>query len=458
MTNLKNAVVVGAGIAGLACAYRLQQLGISVTLLEENDRVGGVIGSVRQNGFLFEKGPQSFLGTEPLLTLVQELGLEGELLRSNPRAPRFVLMKNKLHTIPMSPGALLTSSVLTPGSRFRIVSEAFRKSHAPQKEESVAEFVRRKFGHEILEYLVTPFVSGVYAGDPEKLSLQSAFPSLSEWEQRYGSVLRGAMKSRPAGGKPRTSLCSFKGGVSALPEALRQRLSESVRLRSRAECVRQAPSGSDSRFQLQLAANGGAAGQIDAGAVVFATPAYITGHLLKPLSERAASLLTGIAYAPVAVVADGYWQRQVGAPLEGFGYLVPRSEGRAVLGTVWNSSLFPGRAPEGMVALTSFAGGATNPELVQMDSRNISDVVESDVAKILDIGGEPVERNVWRYPRALPQYNLGHGEVLGTIREDVAQIPGLFLCGNYLGGPSIGNCIEQAFRTANSVRNFLNKG
>lgn len=457
MPNVKNAVVVGAGIAGLACAYRLKQLGVAVMLLEETDRVGGVIGSVRQNGFLFEKGPQSFLGTEPLLKLIQELGIERELVRSDPRAPRYVLLKHELHAVPMSPSALLTSSLLTPGSRFRVVSEAFRKSRAPNDEESVAQFVRRKFGHEILEYLVTPFVSGIYAGDPEKLSLKSAFPSLSEWEQQYGSVLRGAMKSRPAPGKPRPSLSSFQDGLSTLLDALAKQLGESVRLRSGAEFVAKASPTPDSGFQLRIRSNGNGA-ELNASAIVFAAPAYIAGHLLKPFSERMAASLSGIAYAPVAVVGGGYWQKQIATPLEGFGYLVPRSEGYQVLGTVWNSSLFPCRAPEGMATLTSFIGGATNPPIVQMDPENILDVVESDVAKILDIGGPPAERSVWRYPKALPQYNLGHAQVVTSVREEIAEIPGLFLCGNYLEGPSIGNCVEQAFRTADSVRDFLAKG
>jgi protoporphyrinogen/coproporphyrinogen III oxidase len=454
---LKNTVVVGAGIAGLACAYRLKQLGVAVTLLEEADRVGGVIGSVRQNGFLFEKGPQSFLGTETLLKLTQELGIERELVRADPRAPRFVLLKHKLHAIPMSPGALLTSSLLTPGSRFRIVSEAFRKSQAPKDEESVAQFVRRKFGHEILEYLVTPFVSGIYAGDPERLSLKSAFPSLSEWEQQYGSVLRGAMKSRPAQGKPRPSLCSFQGGNSTLLDTIAKDLGASLQLRSSAEYVEKASPTARSQFQLRIRANSDAT-EMNAAAIIFAAPAYVTGHLLRPFSERVAASLSGIAYAPVAVVGGGYWQKQIATPLQGFGCLVPRSEGYQVLGTVWNSSLFPGRAPEGMATLTSFIGGATNPTIVQTDPENISNVVEGDVAKILDIGGPPAERCVWRYPKALPQYNLGHAQVVTSVREEIAQMPGLFLCGNYLEGPSIGNCIEQAFRTAESVRDFLAKG
>ena len=160
-----------------------------------------MIGTVETDGFLFESGPQSFQGTEALLDLIRELGIEGELCKADPKAPRFVLRHGKLQKVPMSPQALLTSSLLAPGSRWKVISEPLRRTKPPNEEESVANFVRRKFGHEILEYLVAPFVSGVYAGDPEKLSLRAAFPSLEEWEREYGSVLRGAMKSRPAQGK-----------------------------------------------------------------------------------------------------------------------------------------------------------------------------------------------------------------------------------------------------------------
>ena len=196
MTDAKQVAVIGGGISGLACAYRLKQLGVQVTVVEAADRVGGLIGTIEREGFLFESGPQSFQGTDVLRGLIGQLGIEAELCQADPKAPRFVLRHGRLRKLPMSPQAVLTSSLLRPGSRWKVASEPFRRTKPPHQEESVAEFVRRKFGHEILEYLVAPFVSGIYAGDPEKLSLRAAFPSLDEWEREYGSVLRGAMKSR----------------------------------------------------------------------------------------------------------------------------------------------------------------------------------------------------------------------------------------------------------------------
>src|ERR1700733_12135391 len=393
MGEPKQVIVIGAGISGLACAYRLKQLGTPVILLEASARVGGLVGSVRKDGFLFESGPQSFQGTEPLLELIREVGIEGELQRADPRAPRFIYLHGKLQKIPMTPQGLMASSLLGLKSRAKIVSEPFKRTKPPTKEESVADFVRRKFGHEILEYLVAPFVSGVYAGDPEKLSLKAAFPSLEEWEREYGSVLRGAMKSRPekeqrAGAPP---LCSFTHGVATLPRAMAAKLGDAMQYETRAVSVdsvsaSQQHSHGDAgpACEIRIVHNGQEQSAI-AGAVVIATPAYAAAHLLETSAPHLAQTLSGIAYAPVAVVACTYYRQQVGDPLEGFGFLVPRREKVRTLGTVWNSSLFPGRAHEGSVTITSFIGGATDPEIMNLHEEKIAAIVAEENARILGI-------------------------------------------------------------------------
>ena len=361
MKNPTQVVVIGAGISGLACAYRLQQLELDVTVFESNSAAGGMIDSVQKDALLFEAGPQSFQGTPALLALIRELGLESQLQIADSRAPRYVLLHGHLRKIPMSPQALLASTLLNPISRWKIASEPFKKSRPPGEEESVAAFVRRKFGNEILEYLVAPFVSGVYAGDPEKLSLKAAFPTLDEWERQYGSVLRGAVKSRPpkeqrTGAPP---LCSFTHGVATLPRAMAAKLGDAMQYETRAVSVdsvsaSQQHSHGDAgpACEIRIVHNGQEQSAI-AGAVVIATPAYAAAHLLETSAPHLAQTLSGIAYAPVAVVACTYYRQQVGDPLEGFGFLVPRREKVRTLGTVWNSSLFPGRAHEGSVTITS---------------------------------------------------------------------------------------------------------
>jgi oxygen-dependent protoporphyrinogen oxidase len=456
MSDPQRVIVVGGGISGLACAFRLQQLGVPVTLLEAADRVGGLVGTVEKDGLLLESGPQSFQGSDSILELIQQVGIENELLNADPRAPRYVLMRGKLHEIPMSPQALLTSSLLTPGSRWKIASEPFRKTRPPSKEESVADFVRRKFGHEILEYLVAPFVSGVYAGDPERLSLRAAFPTLEEWEREYGSVLRGAMKSRPAkdkrAGPP--PLCSFRRGVATLARALGKKLGTNLRADARVVAIRRTSEASASSYDIRVA-SGGREESISARAIVVATPAYTAAHLLSTLPSPLAHTLSGIAYAPVAVVAAAYYARQFGRPTAGFGFLVPRSEKLHTLGTVWNSSLFTGRARDGMVVMTSFAGGATEPEIVEKPEEEIAAIVQDENARVLQITGPATACTVWRHPKALPQYNLGHGHIVEAIRDGERANPGLFFAGNYLEGPSLGKCIEVGNQTAEAVRFYL---
>jgi len=456
MSPLRNVLVIGGGISGLACAYRLKRLGIDVTLFESADRAGGLVGTVQKDGFLFESGPQSFQGTPVLLDLIRELGIESELLQANPRAPRYVLRSGRLQLLPMSPPALFTSFLLGLGSRWKILSEPLRHTSPPDHEESVAEFARRKFGREIFEYLVSPFVSGVYAGDPEKLSLSAAFPALDEWERKYGSILRGAIKSRPAKGE-KTGMppqCSFRRGLATLMDALAKNLSDVLHIGVCVKNVNHTERADSKEFEVRLVCKGRDE-TIAASAVVLATPAYVAAQLVGPLCASLAQSLSSMPYAPVAVVAAGYDAKQFTQPPNGFGFLIPRTENLRTLGTVWNSSLFPGTAPDGCVAITSFAGGATDEEIVAKPDEEIARIVNGEDARVMGFTGEPRVSAVWKHAKALPQYNLGHSRILEKLHTAEREIPGLFFSGNYLDGPAIGKCVEQAFRTADVVHKYL---
>jgi oxygen-dependent protoporphyrinogen oxidase len=446
--------VIGGGISGLSCAYRLHKLGHSVLLFESGQTPGGVIATIEHNGFRFESGPQSFLGTPPLVDLIRELGIDGELLQANPRAPRYVYARGKMQAVPMSPPAILTSSLLSVSSRYRIATEAFRKSRPANSEESVADFVRRKFGHEILEYLVAPFISGVYAGDPEMLSLKAAFPSLDEWERQYGSVIRGAMSSRKSQPGPRPGLYSFREGLATLLNSLSHALGDGFVSGAHVDAIEKNSANDGSGFTLRFS-RGAQHEVVSVPAVVVAAPAYVASQLLSAFSPRAAQLLSGVSYAPVGVVATAYKRQQVANSLIGFGVLFPRKEGLRTLGTVWNSSLFPGCAPADSVLLTSFVGGATDAAIFDNDDGHIMSIVESETGRILEISGPPVERHLWRHPKALPQYNLGHGHVVEGVREEIQKTPGIFLVGNYLEGPSIGQCVERANAAATAASAYL---
>jgi protoporphyrinogen/coproporphyrinogen III oxidase len=316
----------------------------------------------------------------------------------------------------------------------------------------------------------------VYAGDPEKLSLRAAFPKVHEFEGRYGSVLRGAMKSRPAKGTARPGLCSFREGMDTLPRAIAARLGDSVSFGTWVTNLRGATGNGKLWFEMEVGArvtglqstSGSGASHFEwevgrqthgetrcASTVIVATPADRASRILSGISNRFAPYLSQIEYAPLAVVSIGYRREQLQRPAEGFGFLVPRSEGLRVLGTVFNSSLFVGRASEGMVCFTSFAGGATDPALFELSSERIVEVVCAEVGRVLGITGSPIAIHLQGYGHAIPQYNLGHTQIVKSLEGLAAATPGLFLAGNYLSGPSIGSCIEQARRTANAVRAYL---
>jgi oxygen-dependent protoporphyrinogen oxidase len=447
-------LVIGGGISGLACAYHLQQAGIPVRLLEAGSRPGGVIATREKDGFRFELGPQSFLSSEPLVALIDALGLKEQLLHADPRAPRYIFVGGRLVPAPLAPPSLLTTPLFSAGTKWRLLTEILGHTRPPAEDESIAAFVRRKFGDELLNRLVAPFVSGIYAGDPERLSLRAAFPKLHEFEVQYGSVLRGAMKSRPAKGTPRAGLCSFRDGMETLPRAIAARLGDSLLLETSVAGLRHGKANGKPWFEVDIARNNRRE-SLAASAVVIATPAEMTSQILLSLSNKLAPLFSGIEYAPVAVVSACYRREQIQRPPDGFGFLVPRAEGLHVLGTVFNSALFAGRAPQGMDCVTSFAGGATDPKFCELSDNEITETICSEVARVLGATGMPAATNLHRYARALPQYNLGHTETVKSLETLTAAIPGLFLAGNYLFGPSIGACVEQANQTAQAVRVYL---
>lgn len=451
MSPLRQAIVVGAGISGLACALRLAEMGIGIRVLEAAEKPGGMISTVERDGFLFESGPQSFQITPNLQELIRAANFETELIEADPKTPRYVLLDGKLRPAPMSPPTLLSTSLLGMGSKVRVLGEAFRHSKPPAHDESLADFVRRKFGTEILEHLAGPFASGVFAGDPEQLSLRSTFPTMAQWEKEYGSIIRGAMKSRGSGPRTRPTLAGFKRGMGSFIGALAQKLGTGVTSGVQID-------------SLELAANAGwsihcsgmrAPEVLHADAIVIATPAYEAARLVNKFAKSLSATLSGIPYAPIAVVAEGYRREHVGHALNGFGFLVPHKEGLRTLGNIWNSSLFPGRAPEGMVLITSFIGGAMDPRILEMNEEQIANQARVEIGRVLQISGPSAAQQVWIHAKALPQYNLGHAERVRAIREELENHRGLFIAGNYLEGPSIGSCISQGFRTAQSVFEHL---
>jgi oxygen-dependent protoporphyrinogen oxidase len=470
--------VIGAGISGLACAYHLKQLGIPCLVFEARERPGGVIATIRRNGFLFETGPQCPRFPQSVWQLVRDLNLETEFVAGDPGAKRYILRNGRLHRAPFSPAGLITTRLMGFGSKLRILTEVFGSSRPPVNEETLAAFVQRKFGAEVLDYLVDPLISTVFFGDAHKMGMESAFPALVEWERERGSVARGALRARnakrqaaKAEASPRQagtsrdrdalrvtdslpSLGSFRSGMGMLPERLAAELHAEIHYGAAIAQIELSQNGngrSEAAWKISLT-NGE---KIVAEHLIFAVPAYVAAQLLASAAPQLAAPLQAIEYAPVCAVGSAYGRAQVADPLDGFGFMVPRREGFETICTFWNSSLFPGRAPDGHVLMTSFAGRNTNKDTAGFDEEKYAQVVEAENAKALGIKGPPLDRVVWKDSRALPQYNVGHARRAAEIQGILGTMPNLEIIGNFLKGRSIGDCVDIAFAAAERLHSRI---
>jgi oxygen-dependent protoporphyrinogen oxidase len=414
-----------------------------------------MIRSERREGYLLELGPQSFSATAPLLALCQELGIEKELVEASPKAPRFLLIGGKLQAAPLSPPAFITSPLFSAKTKWSVLRDLFGRSVPPAEEESVAAFVRRKFSAELLDCLVGPFVSGIYAGDPEKLSLRGSFPQLYEAEKAAGSIIRGMMRAAKSknGPRERPKLCNFRDGNETLVRALAASLGANLRCNAQVVGIRNDGAGSapaKQKFVLDVRTQHGVE-TIIVDYLVIAAPTNVTASLLKDVEPKFMEVLGGIEYAKMAVVSLGYGQSSVSHSMDGFGFLIPRSEGLRMLGAVWNSSLFPARTPEGCILLTCFIGGATDPEAIKLSSEDLVSTVHKEIAPLMGIGEKPAFSNIEIYDQAIPQYNLGHTARIEALNKPLMTRLNLKLIGNYLHGPAIGACVDEALSAARDL-------
>ncbi len=456
-------IIIGAGISGLVAAHRLKKLGREVLLIESSDRVGGVIQSREAEGFLVESGPNSLRGSHEFLELIDELGLKDDLVTADPRAPAYIYLNHQLHPVPMNPLALIRTKLLSTSAKLRLLREPFIRARRESGEESIASFVRRRLGPEVLDHLVAPFLSGVYAGEAEQLSLQACFGKLAEFEAEAGSILRGALravrKARAERAQEKKSkpslrpyrLCSFRRGLQTLPQALARALGDSLLTEAHAIRVN-AGKGTNAiaRFEVTFEQRGEQK-TLSATTLIVATPAYVAAKLLEECAPEVSALVADIPYVPLASVPLGYRQEQVTHRLNGFGVLAPRSAGLRTLGSVWNSSLFPERAPAGWVCLTSFVGGATDWGATGLTDEELIRIVHCDLQRVLGIRGGACRLPVTRHERAIPQYVLGHAARVAKIEAALHNRTGLRLVGNYLRGVSLGDCIKQAEQTAREI-------
>ncbi|WP_457600404.1 protoporphyrinogen oxidase [Hydrogenivirga sp.] len=433
---MRDIVVIGSGISGLSTAYRLKKQGYDVVVYEKDDEIGGNIKTLSESGYTFELGPQTVLADEEVLSFFREVGLE-PITASPSSKNRFIYKKGRLIPLPMSPLSFIFSPLLSLSAKLRVLREPW--APPPLKgEESVADFVRRRLGKEFLDYVVAPFISGVYAGNPEELSVKFATRRVYQLEQEFGSLIKGAMKKKSLG--PKGGLVSFEGGLKSLINKLAEGLEikkENVVLRIRRK---------EDRFVLDTRE-----GKVETRALVVSSPAYTASYLLKDLSWSASLEFDKIDYVPVVVVNVGV---KAGSIPEGFGVLVPRKEGKRILGVIFSSKLFPGKAPEGRDLLTIYLGGATDRQVIELSEEAITELVRKELSELFGVGDfEFVHVKKWK--RAIPQYTLGYGKYLDLAKEMEDIHRGLFLTGNYLSGISVADCIRFSKETAERVSEFL---
>jgi oxygen-dependent protoporphyrinogen oxidase len=445
----KSIAVLGAGVTGLTAAFRLAQAGHRVRLFEASGRVGGAVSTMHTEGWLVEAGPNSLLSGEPALTaLINDLGLAAEVATANPAAKnRYLVRRGRMMAAPVSPPAFLGTSLFSFRAKVQLLAEIFTRRRTRPSDISLEEFIRFHFGQELVDYGLNPFVSGVYAGDPKKLSARYSFPQLWELEQQHGSLIRGqiaAAKARKAAGRPRGGIISFSRGLQMLPDALASRLpAGALALNARLEAlVPGAPwavvwrDGTSTHTE-----------QFDA--VVAALPAPALAQLrFGPLGERPLASLDAIEHPPVSSLFLGYRREQVAHPLDGFGVLVPEVEQRSVLGVLFSSSLFPDRAPAGHVALTVMVGGARQPDLARLPADKILAAVDRDLRELLGVNGAPVFQRHAFWPRPIPQYNLGYERHLEAMAACERAHPGFFIGGQARDGIAVPACLAAGEKLA----------
>jgi len=462
--------IVGGGIAGLAVAHavRAQSPGADVVVLERSPRVGGNIRSDVVDGYLCEAGPDGFLDNAPAtLAFVDSLGLTSRLVRSRDEARRrYIFRRGRLHEVPLSPRGFLTTPLLSPFGKLRVLAEPLA-ARPPRHDESILGFAERHIGREAAEVLVGSMVSGVFAGDASQLSLRSAFPKMHEMEAQYGSLFRAMIAKRRAVrkagiGAPAGRLTSFAGGMQDLVCAAAAKLGAGVRTNSRVTELRVRPGFADVARPRLVGARGFslACGMqlVEADAVVLAGPAHQTAELVRGCAPAAADLLAAVHTAPLAVVGLGYDEAPLAAergPLDGFGFLVPRGEDPRILGALWETSIYPHRAPAGKALLRVMIGGATDLGAVDLTDDELVAIVRRDLGVTMGLTIEPEMVHLIRHWRGIPQYTIGHQARLERIEAALAPHHGLFLAGHSYRGVSVNACIADAPRVAGMVADHL---
>lgn len=455
---MKSVAIVGGGITGLSAAFRLNEKNIPVTLYEEGSRVGGVLQTIREDGYLSEFGPNTILETSPKITeLIHDLGLDSRRLTSNDRK-NYIVRNGKLHLLPLTPVAFATTALFSPWAKLCVALEPFVLTKAKSDDENLADFVLRRLGREFLDYAINPFVSGVYAGDPAQLSVKYGFPKLHALEKKYGSLIAGAVlgfwerRRRQEVSKQAASKVTFDEGLQVLTDTLHGKLAHLIQLKTRVKNLEKR-----GEEWLVTTVTDGRETTTEHSALILSAPAHKLADI-RIGNESSLSALAEVVHPPVARIVFGFRREDVENPVEGFGFLVPGKERLSILGTTFSSSIFPNRAPGGHHLLTTFIGGSQHVELAAEAPEKLYDLTLADLQKVLGVRAKPTYRHFVFYPKAIPQYTVGYGKFFDLMNDLEAKQPGLFFAGNYRDGISLGNSMisgqEIAVRVGKYVQNL----
>ena len=445
MTNKKPSIgILGAGISGLSAAYTLSSENYPVTVYEKEKQVGGAIKTQQKNRWMVEEGPNTLMvKSNEIWGLFEELNLIEQSIEAGKTAKkRFIIKDGQPTPLPMSLGDFLKTDLLSIKGKLRLLKEPF--THTSNKEdESIAEFISRRLGQEPLDYAVNPFVSGIYAGNPKTLSIKHTFRTLWDMEQQHSSLFKGMLKKDRNGKSPKRALISFKKGLQQLPLAIAHKLGNAIHTNTNIQSVLQA----ENKWEIKAQQAGQSISQTHD--IILST---LPAHTLHTIFEDPQfNSLSDLPYAPLSVVALGFSSDQIAHPLDGFGMLIPEVEQYQTLGTLFSSTLFPGRAPKGHALLTSFIGGARNPELASKKPDKLQTIVQHEISQLLNISGDPIFSHHHYWPATIPQYTVGYDKYLSAIEQVEDTHSGLFISGNFRGGVSVPDCISSGITIAQSI-------
>lgn len=445
-----DAIVIGGGVSGLAIANALARTGRRVKVLERAERIGGSVHSAVRDGFLCEAGPNSMLvKSEAVWNYLHDLGMDPHLVEANAVAnKRFLVKRGRMEALPQSPLSAVSTPLYSPLEKMRLLAEPFI-GRSTLHDESVTSFVSRRMGPAFLEYGISALVSGIFAGDPDALSIKHAFPKVWNLEQQHGSLIGGALKLKRQRKKEgivpfKSRMISFRQGLGQLVERLAAETGMEVTPGCPIESIEQIGRG---RWRVNAGGH-----SLETAQMILATPLSAYGQLPFLNSLKAdLAILPPIPHPPLSTLVLGFDRSQVSHPLDGFGVLCPRMEKRFSLGCIFSSTLFPGRAPEGKVSLMCFIGGVQQPENGQLPTSQLVEETVRDLAPLLGLTGDPCFHSHTFWPLAIPQYNVGHGDFLAALEALEARYPGLHLRGNFRGGPGLNDCLENGLRFAEAA-------